>query len=155
MAATGKNYVVDDFTAVYTTAAHAPGTVVESEGYEYRFIQNGDTDTATAGNPLSMEDASTNKWVGCYDLSDGLDGVILGVPMADLATGEYGWVMKEGIYDTCSVGGAVTIGNELVAKTTDAVFRAETAGDIVMVCGVALEAATAAATSISVWIKGV
>ena len=155
MSASGKNYVVDDFTTVYSTPVFPVGQIVESEGYEYRFILNGDTDTATAGCPVAPENFTDKKWKACYDLSDGLDGAVLGIVMADLATGEYGWVMREGVYETCTVGGAMTVGNNVVAKTTDATFRAATAGDLVYNCGVTLEAATQAATGVAIYIKGI
>ena len=153
MSATGKNYVVDDFTTVYSTAIMAPGTVVESEGFEYRFIQNGDTDTATAGTPLILE--STSEWKGCYDISDGLYyGGFLGVAMADMETGEYGFVMKEGVYNTCTALNAIALGAEICAGNTDGGFRAATSAEVQAPAGVCLEAQTQAATGMSIYVKG-
>ena len=155
MSANPTSYAMDDITTVYSTPVHTVGQVVEVDGQEYRFVLNGDTDTATAGYPVSPENYTDKKWKACADLSDGLDGALIGVVMADMATGEYGWVMREGVYETCTVGGAMTVGNNVVAKTTDATFRAATAGDLVYNCGVTLEAATQAATGVAIYIKGI
>ena len=150
MSATGKNYVVDDFTTVYDDPIMAPGTVVEAEGYEYRFIQCGDTDTATAGTPLSMD--ATDSWKGCYDLSDG--SAILGVVMTTLETGEYGFVMRSGIYNTCTVQDAAALGGALVASA-DGGFRCATAGELLPTSGVSMEVVAQAATSVAVYVQGV
>ena len=154
MAETGKQgYTIDDFTTTYSTPIIQPGTVIKSEGFEYRFIQNGDTDTATAGNPLILE--STSEWVGCYDISDGLYyGACLGVAMADIATGEYGWVMRKGVYNTCTMHNSGAVGDEVVAGNTDGGFRVVTAAEVQRPCGVMLEAqaVTTGGTGVSIWI---
>lgn len=155
MSATGKNYVVDDFTTVYSSAIIQPGTVIESEGYEYRFIQNGATDVATAGTPLAALGTGDNKWIGCYDLSDGVvGGGVLGVAMAEMATSEYGFVLKEGIYNTCTVQDAVGIGAGVCADA-DGGFRAATGAEVYPMVGVAYEAQTEAVTNGAIYVKGI
>ena len=155
MSANPTSYAMDDITTVYSTPVHTVGQVVEVDGQEYRFVLNGDTATATAGYPVAPENYTDKKWKASADLSAGIDGAVLGVVMADMATGEYGWVMREGVYETCTVGGAMTAGNIVIAKGTDATFRAASAADIVWGCGVTLEAATQAATGVAIYIKGI
>lgn len=154
MSASGTSYTVDAMTAVHTTPQHEPGTLVTVDGFEYRYVKNSDTGTATSGCPVALENFTDEMWVCRYDLSTVIDGAILGVPMADLATGEYGWLLRDGVYQTCSVGDAVGEGCKVVAQGTDGVFRAATAGELFYTCGVAMEAATQAGTGVAIWVKG-
>ncbi len=152
MSATGKNYVVDSFTGAYSTALLVPGTVVESEGFEYRFILCGDTDAVSAGMPLTLDSPTAGEWKGCQDLSEG--GGLLGVAMTDLATGEYGFVMKCGVYNTCTVQDTCALDAALVADA-DGGFRAAVGGDVLWQAGVCLEVVASAATAVSVYINGI
>jgi len=107
MSATGKNYVVDDFTTVYSTAIMAPGTVVESEGKEYRFVKNSDTVAAAVSNIAVFAGTGAATEI-TTDTSEGIEQHAAGIVMAAMATGEYGFVQKAGVYGSCIFAGAVT-----------------------------------------------
>ena len=156
MSATGKNYVVDNFTTVYSTPIMAPGTIVESAGFEYRFVQNGNTCTGTVGYPAVL--VGTDGYDITVDLAaaaTNASALFVGIVMGTMATAEYGWVLKSGVYGTCSVADTVTnIGGLVVLADTDGTFRAATAGDLLnkVPCGYVAEPTAAAATGVNIYI---
>jgi len=151
----------DGFTFVYSSLVSpdiSPGTVARAAGKEYRFVQNGAT-TATAAYPCVY--VSNSPDTGDYDItadvSNGIAlGAFAGVLMAGLGPYEYGWVMRDGMYHTCTLDAAVTAGNGVVVDTgsTDGSFSPAASAGLVALAGIVLEGVTAAATGVSVWIKG-
>ena len=149
----------DGLTFVYSSSDRPPietGQVDIVSGKEYRFVQNGAT-TATAGYPAIYVAATPDS--GDYDitadLSEGLaEGCFAGMVMAELGPYEYGWLMKDGLYHTCTLGAAVTLGDAVCISTVDGAFVAATDTSLLAICGVAFEAATQAATGVSVFVKG-
>jgi len=107
MSATGKNYVVDDFTTVYSTAVLVPGTVIESEGNEYRFVKNSDTVAAAVSN-IAVFSGTVNMDEITTDTSEGIAQHAAGIVMAAMATGEYGFVQKAGVYGSSIWAGVVS-----------------------------------------------
>ena len=155
MAETGKqSYTIDDFTTTYSTPIIQPGTLIRSEGREYRFVENQATDTATAGYPCVYmhSDPHDNDFQISADLSDGYTNCFAGIAMTDIASSEYGWVMRNGVYETCTISGAHTVGNQAVLSSADGGFAAYTAGDLEKPCGVIMTAGTTHATGVSIWI---
>lgn len=154
MSADGTSYVVDDMTTVYSTPVHSPGTVVEIEGEEYRFVRNGVTDVATVGYPAVMLDTS-GSWVIAVDVSDGLnDGGFVGVVMAEMATTEYGWLKRRGWYHTCTIDDAIVAVGDEVCVGADGGFRAAVANELVRPAGFCVDINTEAATGASVYVYG-
>ena len=154
MSANGTSYVVDDMTTVYSTAIHAPGTCVSVDGSKYRFVLNGNTKTATAGYPAVL--VGTGGWDVSVDLAAAAtdaNALFVGVVMAEMATAEYGWLLRNGIYDTCSMGNTATnIGAGVALSSADGTFRAATAGELQQVCGYVAEPVSAAATGVNIYI---
>lgn len=148
------------FYHVSTNEAVVPGTVIEEAGKKYRYVQNGATVTATSGYPLVYvgTEFAVGDWDVSADLTAGVaEGVFAGVAMADMAVNEYGWILIDGIYDTCTVNAAgVTAGNAVVCDAdggTDGTFDVAGADDLMVVCGIAIEAITTDANG-PIWIKG-
>ena len=155
MSATGKSYVVDDFTTVYSTPVHAPGTIVESEGQSYRFVKNSDTTAGTANYPAVFvgTDPTLNDWEIAADLSDGILNVCAGVIMAAMATGEYGWVKRKGVHLTATVIGTITAaGGALRCGDTDGQWAAAAGADIERIDGVCLEVVTTSGTGVNIYV---
>ena len=155
MAETGKqSYTIDDFTTTYSTPIIQPGTVIKSEGKQYRFVQNGNTNTATTGYPAVL--VGTDGWDVTVDLAaaaTNANALFVGVVMAEMATGEYGWLLRSGIYETCTAANTVTnIGAGVCVANTDGQFRAATGGELQMVCGYVAEPVAAAATGVNIFI---
>jgi len=156
MSASSTSYVVDDMTTVYSApGVHAVGQVVEVGADSYRFVKNGATDVATAGYPVTVL-ATGTPWTVCADVSDGLnDGGFAGVVMADLATGEYGWLKRRGWYHTCTVEGAVAAVGDEVVVGADGGFRAATDNELQRPAGFAGAVLTEAATGVSLYVEAI
>lgn len=152
-------FVRDGLTFFYASTNEdvVPGTVVEEAGKRYRFVQNGASDTATSGYPLVYvgTEFQAGDWDVTADLSDGVaSGAFAGVAMADMAVNEYGWILCDGVYDTCTMLAAITVGNGVIVAATDGGFIPSTANGLLHVCGVAIEVAATTATGVALWIKG-
>ena len=153
-------HIIDILTFMYATDNEAvvPGTVMEVAGKKYRFVQNGASDTATSGYPLCYvgTDFQAGDWDVTADLSDSVaDGVFAGVAIADMAVSEYGWILIDGIYETCTMNAAVTVGNAVIADATaDGGFDPADANGLIAIAGVAIEVAADTATGVAIWIKG-
>lgn len=153
MSASGKNYVVDDFTIAHTTAQHVVGSVIEAEGKEYRYIQNSTTDTATAGCPCVLVAAGgyvvTVKFTNATVVAT---NAFMGVFMTALATSEYGYILKSGEYNTCTVTDSITFGNAGVLGDANGGFGAAGSAGLLRICCVAHENSTGADTGVTLWI---
>jgi len=162
VAVLGVNLAIDDLYSTWDESPPpiTPGTVVEaSDGKKYRLVKNQDTDTATAGYPLVYMDTSPNdnEYEVTADLSDGVDaGAFAGVAITDIDAGEYGFILIDGVYETCTVYNTITAGNLLVVAATDGGFLPATTANVTGYAGVALEAASGAGAhaNLSVWVKG-
>ena len=156
MSANGTSYTVDDMTTVYSTPVHEVGMCVVVDDSEYRFVQNGNTCTGTVGYPAVL--VGTDGWDVTVDIAaeaTNANALFVGMVMGTMATAEYGWLLRSGIYDTCTVADTVTnIAAPVVLADTDGSFRAATAGDLLnkMLCGYVAEPTAAAATGVNIWI---
>ena len=156
-------HVVDVLTFMYGSDNEAvpPGTVMEVAGKQYRFVQNGATATATSGYPLVY--VATNPYDGDWDVTATLDGGVAegafaGVAIADMAVNEYGWILKDGVYDTCTVNaaGVAAAGDCVIVDadgTADGTFDPAGENGLLAICGIALAAITTDANG-PIWIKG-
>ena len=156
MSETGKqSYTIDDFTTTYSTPIIQPGTVIKSEGQQYRFVKNSDTTTATQYYPCVFVDTdpTANSYEVAADLSDGILNAFAGCAMTDIATGEYGWLKRSGVIATATVIGTVTAaGGAIRCGDTDGQFAAAGANDIERIDGVCLQVVTTSGTGVNIWI---
>lgn len=155
MSANGTGYVVDDMTTVYSTPVHAPGQIVDIEGQSYRFVKNSDTSTATVnyGVVFVHTDPTSNDWQVAADLSDGILNVCAGVVMAEMATGEYGWVKRKGILLTATIAGTVTAaGGALIVGDTDGSWVGAGVNDVDRLDAICLEVVDTSATDVNIYV---
>ena len=156
----GTNKVSPEFTVVdgSTTPSNTPGTVVQADGREYRYVKNQATDSATANYPVVYMDADPhdNEWEITADLSDGVAAAFGGVAVATIGAAEYGWIVRDGVWESCAISDSVQTGGHplWLGTQVDRYFQLMTAGDIARVCGVGTEVTTAAGTAVAVYIKG-
>ena len=154
--ASSTSYAVDDMTTVYSSpGVHSPGQIVEVAGESYRFVKNSDTTTATVnyGVVFVGTDPTSNNWEVAADLSDGILNVCAGVVMAEMATGEYGWVKRKGVLLTATIAGTVTAaGGALRVGDTDGSWAAATAGDIERLDAICLEVVDTSGTGVNIYI---
>lgn len=154
-------YISDPLTFVYSSLvrpAIEPGSIKEASGKSYRFCQVGAT-TITAGYACVYVAASPDT--GDYDITATLDsglaeGCFAGIAMAAAAPYEYAWVMRDGLYHTCTVNGAVALGNGVIIDANGAIdgsFDAAVDTGLLSIAGIAFEVTTAAATGVSIWVK--
>ena len=144
-------------------AAHAsdapkftPGECfVDTDGREYRYVKNQATDSMTAGYPAVYMDADPhdNEWEVTCDLSDGILNALAGVAMTTVGAAEYGWVLRNGAYETSTVIGTVTAaGGAVRVGDTDGQWAAAGANDIERIDGVCMEVVSTSGTGVTVYV---
>lgn len=150
---------IDQLTSTFSTAYVQSGTVYQNpeNGKEYRFVKNQATDAATVSHPVCYRhvDPHDNEWEITADITDCLVTDVpvgfAGVPETTIPAGEYGWILREGVYESCKVNGTVTAGDVVKVSTADGYFAdRDGAGD--HTAGVAMEAV---ATSDSVGVTAI
>ena len=153
--------ISDGLTFVYSSLVTPPidtGTVERVGGKEYRFVQNAAT-ALTAGYPCVY--MATNPDAADWDVTATLDqgvaeGAFAGLALAAVGAYEYTWILKDGLYHTCTLLGAVTAGNGVIVDAdgaSDGGFETAVDTGLLPLAGVAFESVTGAATGVSVWVK--
>lgn len=156
----GTNKVSPEFTHVDASdnPSNTPGTVIEADGLEYRYVKNQATDSATAGYPVIYMDADPhdNEWEITADMTDGITDAFAGIAVATMGAAEYGWVLRRGVYESIAATASVeTVGFplQLIGGSTDRYFTLVTAvGEPHHI--IAMETTTAAATDVAGWVNG-
>lgn len=155
--------IKDGIDFVYSSLVRPPidpGTVARLDGKEYRFVQNAAT-ALTAGYPCVY--MATNPDAADWDVTATLDegiaeGCFAGVALAAVAAYEYSWILKDGLYHTCTLLGGHIQGDCVIVDadgTSDGGFEAATDNGLLNIAGVVFGATdTEAATGVAIWIKG-
>jgi len=152
---------VDDLAATHASAVIKPGTkhTDPTTGKVYRFVKNQATDAATQYYPCVYMDADPhdNEWEVTADISDGLDeGAFAGVAeKVEIPAGEYGWLLVEGVCESCNITDAATVAIAVILDTVDGYFEAIVDTELLAPAGVAFETTTVAVTdnSLAIFIK--
>ncbi len=108
----------DAVTDTYTYQAFPLGMYREEDGKGYRFGKVSDADVAvTNGSVVFSLAPATSMWTVTADISDSVANLVVGVAVATVANGSYGWFQTKGYHAVIKTSGAddIAVGESLIA----------------------------------------
>lgn len=112
---------------------------ISEDGNIYRWMKAGGS--ITKGTVVKAVLGGTSPFNGVL-VSDGANDVLVGLAPADYESGEYGWFLKEGLYDGGDVPmplATVSNGDPATGNGSGGVTKAQAASELVNAIGIILD----------------